>query len=60
MLLVVIPTLLFSSLRCWTKNKEEKLEYFKNTAMWYLSDSCALPTLIRDGPVERLIKDMYR
>lgn len=25
---------------CWTSNKEDKLKYFKNTAMWYVQESC--------------------
>ena len=25
---------------CWTTNKGDKLRYFKNTRMWYLTDQC--------------------
>ena len=25
---------------CWTSNKGQKVEYFKNTKMWYLQDQC--------------------
>lgn len=25
---------------CWTSNKQDKVKYFKNTGMWFLSDKC--------------------
>jgi len=25
---------------CWTKNREDKVKYFKNIGMWYLKDEC--------------------
>lgn len=34
---------------CWTSNKREKIKYFKETAMWYVSDKCYIQTLWPGG-----------
>ncbi len=37
--------------RCWTQGKADKLKYFKETHMWYVSDKCTLPEIIPGGRV---------
>lgn len=33
--------------RCWTLNREEKLVFFKKSAMWYLSTKCEVRALTK-------------
>ncbi len=40
---------------CWTSNKQDKVRYFKETAMWYISNQCAA-----EGSVTTPNGDVFR
>lgn len=49
--LFVFIVLIDVCFRCWTRGKQDKLEYFKETKMWYVSDECPLSSLVHGGVI---------